>query len=249
MFKVTSSHSFHAKTRHGLFLKGLCHSTIWGTESYPKYGSLQLNLRKLSFCGCHLCMGGRGTAWTAAVFIFRVKRLRKNSPRSGRPSFSPLSPVPLSPRPEKATTLNNRANLERQIGRFTQAEADYNSALLIQRGLEKADARLYRMDLAYTLNGLGALYAQTDRAEQAIAPLSESLEFRFSLAEENPKIYMTDLLSGLNNLARALHLVNNPQAVSRFCQESADHLDKLRISPHIGNAPDYEALCGMSPGG
>jgi tetratricopeptide (TPR) repeat protein len=151
--------------------------------------------------------------------------------------------------PDEAATLNNRANLERQTGRFTQAEADYNSALAIQRGLQKNDSRLYRMDLAYTLNGLGVLYAQTNRAEQAIAPLSESLDFRYSLAAENPKIYTNDVLSGLDNLAHALHLVNKPQAISRFCQESATRLDKLGISPELSKAPAYEALCGVSSGG
>ena len=73
-------------------------------------------------------------------------------------------------------TLNNLAVLQKALGRYTEAEANFTEALEIRRRLALSNPEAYASDVAMTLNNLACL--QDDLGRYAEAEKNGSIRFR-----------------------------------------------------------------------
>jgi tetratricopeptide (TPR) repeat protein len=77
---------------------------------------------------------------------------------------------------ERATTLNNLANLYRETQRFGEGESAYREALEIRRRLAEANPAVFGDRLAQNLIDLSLLYFKTKKNASACALLAEAEE-------------------------------------------------------------------------
>jgi tetratricopeptide (TPR) repeat protein len=87
-----------------------------------------------------------------------------NAIRGSGPDRKPAFEKSLGPdHADVTTTLNNLADLDREVGRYADAERLYKRSLAIQEKSLGSD----HPDVAVTLNGLALLYEKTGRSADA----------------------------------------------------------------------------------
>ena len=77
--------------------------------------------------------------------------------------------------PYVATTLNNLANLHRNLNRYELAEAEYLESLEIYRKLAQSNPDAHMPDVAMTLNNLAVLHRNLNRYELAESEYGERM--------------------------------------------------------------------------
>ncbi|MEE9904222.1 MAG: tetratricopeptide repeat protein [Chlorobium sp.] len=102
---------------------------------------------------------------------------------------------------EKATTLNNLANLQKARNEFEAAELGYREALQIRRELAATNPQAFLPYVATTLNNLAALQSDKNEFEAAELGYREALGIYRELAATNPQAYLPYVAGTLNNLA------------------------------------------------
>jgi tetratricopeptide (TPR) repeat protein len=126
---------------------------------------------------------------------------------------------------QKATTLNNLANLHAATQQLARAEQEYTEALDLYRTLAAGNPQAYLPYVATTLNNLGLLHAATQQLARAEQEYTEALDIRRTLAAGNPQAYLPDVAMTLNNLG-LLHAAT--QQLARAEQEYTEALDIYR---------------------
>jgi tetratricopeptide (TPR) repeat protein len=101
----------------------------------------------------------------------------------------------------QAGVLMNLANMQRDTGRYQEAESTYTEALEICRKQAETNPEAYLTHLTGTLINLGALRANIGRYKEAESAYTEALENCRKQAETNPEAYLTLMTGALYSLA------------------------------------------------
>jgi tetratricopeptide (TPR) repeat protein len=131
---------------------------------------------------------------------------------------------------DRATALNNLANLLSATQRISQAEEAYAEALAIRRKLAEANPDTYMPHVAATLNNLANLFSETQRMSQAEEAYAEALAAYRKLAEANPDAFLADVAMTLTNLGL---LYRDTQRIS---QAEESYADALAIRRNLAQA-------------
>ncbi len=123
---------------------------------------------------------------------------------------------------QKATVLNNLANLHSDTQQTEKAEEEYTEALIICRRLVTVNPEVYLPKIAAILNNLANLHRRiAKRLSQAEKEYAEALETYRKLVAVNPETYLPLVAATLNNLA-LLH--SDTQKFSRAEKRYAEAL-------------------------
>jgi tetratricopeptide (TPR) repeat protein len=112
----------------------------------------------------------------------------------------------------RASALNNLANLYCDTQRMREAEKAYDEALSIRRELAASNPGAYLPQVAMTLNNLAVMFTLTQRLPEAEQAYVEALSTYRVLAKANPGAHLSDVAMALNNLA---NLCNDTRRVKQ----------------------------------
>jgi len=99
-----------------------------------------------------------------------------------------------------ATTLNNLANLQRDLKELQEAKKSHTEALKIRRKLAEGNPIVFLPDVAATLNNLGNLQRDLQELQEAKNSYTEALQIYRKLAETNPSVFLSAVAMTLNNM-------------------------------------------------
>jgi tetratricopeptide (TPR) repeat protein len=101
---------------------------------------------------------------------------------------------------EKAATLNNLGNLQRDQNGYSVAQESYKEALTIWRELARVNPQTYLSDVATTLNNLGNLQRDQNEYSAAQSSYEEALTIYREFVRVDPQTWLPDIAMTLNNL-------------------------------------------------
>jgi len=118
---------------------------------------------------------------------------------------------------ERAGVLNDMGNAQYKNNAYPEAEASYQEALKIHKGLAEKNPDAYLPNVATTLNNLGNLQSDQKEYSKAEASYREALKIRRELAKKNPDAYLLGVAMTLNNMGGLLwNKKEYPQAEASY---------------------------------
>ncbi|HLM00752.1 MAG TPA: tetratricopeptide repeat protein, partial [Pyrinomonadaceae bacterium] len=125
------------------------------------------------------------------------------------------------PPADRATTLNNLANLHTNLNKYDEALDEYDDALRLYRELAATDPETHLADVVMTLNNRAFLHKWLGKYDEALKEYDEALNIcrSFALVEtaskaaaaeganpaENKRFFLATTLNNLGNLSKDLH--------------------------------------------
>ena len=95
--------------------------------------------------------------------------------------------------PDVASTLNNLANLQDDLGRYDDAEKNYQEALRIRRKFAESNPNAYMPDVALTLWNLSCLKSGQEKFKEERETWIEALEVYEWLEQNGKRSYVEEI--------------------------------------------------------